>query len=144
MGGDEIGARETIAVEEDHVDALGGEDGAVANLGGAKAAVLVPDMGERAAEPALPGGDQVGGRRRRAVVGDDHLEILVALARERTQHGIERVLAVIGGDDDGNQFGHGGPSAGWLSRTALCRQIHRQFKGFAYTSNCGRIPPILW
>ena len=103
MGGDEIRPRDAIAVEENDIVAARGENGAVADFGGAEAAVLVPDVLEAAADPGLPAFHQRRGRLLRAVVGHDHLEIPVGLARQRTQHRFERVFAIIGGDDDGNQ-----------------------------------------
>ena len=58
MRGDEIRPRDAVAVEEDAVGAARGEDRAVADLGGAEAAVLVPDVIEAAADLAFPGFDQ--------------------------------------------------------------------------------------
>ena len=106
MGGDEIRPRDAIAVEENDIVAARGENRAVADFGGAEAAVLVPDMLEAVADLGLlglPALHQRRGRLLRPVVGHDHLEILVGLRGQRAQHGFERVFAVIGGDDDGNQ-----------------------------------------
>ena len=102
MRGDEIRPHDAIAIQENAVAAARDQDGAIANLGGAKSAVFVPDMVESAAKPILPSTDHHSGSRARAVIGDDDLEIPVGLVRERTQHRIEHVFAVIGGHDDGN------------------------------------------
>ena len=80
---DEVGPRDAVAVEEDAVVAAAGEDGAVADFGGAKAAILLPDMAERNAEPRSPALHQGGGAGARAVVRDHDLEAAVALARQR-------------------------------------------------------------
>ena len=113
VGSDEIRPHDAIAVEEDAVDAARRQDRAVANLGGAKSVVLMPDMREPMAEPVHPGLDQSDGGRGRTVIGHDNLEIPVGLAGERAQHRVERILAVIGGDDDGDQLGHGRPYVCW-------------------------------
>ena len=68
--------------------------------------MLLPDMDERTPSRGFHCRDQRRGRRRRAVVGDDHLELAVLSAGQRTQYGVERVLAVEGGDDDGDQRAH--------------------------------------
>ena len=107
MGGDKIRPHDAISVQENDITAARGQDRAIADFGGAKAAVLVPDMREPVADLGLAGLDQLRGRRRRAVVGHHHLELLIGLARERAQHRRQRVCAVIGGDDDGHEFSHG-------------------------------------
>ena len=43
----------------------------------------------------------------RAVIGDHQLEIAIGLPRQRTQNRVERIHAIIGRDDDGNQVVHG-------------------------------------
>ena len=115
MDGDEIRPRDAVAVEENAVVAARGEDGAVADLGGAEAAVFVPDMLEAAAESGL---SRLSISRR-----STRLEPSSATTtsksrsvwpRERAQHRVERVFAVIGGDNDGNQLGHGHPLGGSL------------------------------
>ena len=60
------------------------------------------------ANDLLPQFDQLFGLRRGAVIGDQHLEVGIALVRERPQHRIERVGTIIGRDDDGDAFGHDG------------------------------------
>ena len=106
MGGDKIGPRQAIAVEKHEVVAARFTDRAIADFAGAKAAMLVPDMGERNTEPRLPLLHQRRGGRPRAVVGHEHLEVAIPLARKRTQHGGKRVFAVVRGDDDGDQRFH--------------------------------------
>ena len=106
MGGDEVRPQDAVAVEEDAVVAARREDRPVADLAGAEAAMLVPGVRERDAEPRLPARDQRGGRRARAVVGDHHLELPVGLARERAQHRVERVRALVGRHDDGDAVAH--------------------------------------
>ena len=103
---DEIRPRQAVAVEKYDVIAVGYADRAIADFAGAKAAMLVPDMGERNAEPGLPLLDQRRGGRRRAVVGHEDLEVAILLARQRAKHGIERVFAIVRGDDDGDQPAH--------------------------------------
>src|SRR6185437_6105 len=102
MRGDEIRAHDAIAIQENAVAAARDHDGAIANLGGAKSAVFVPDMLESAAKPVFPSTDHRSGSRARAVIGDADLEIPVVLTRERTQYRIERIFAIIGDDNDGN------------------------------------------
>ena len=46
MGRDEIGPHDAVTVEEDAIVAAAGEDRAVADFGGAKAPILLPDMAE--------------------------------------------------------------------------------------------------
>ena len=41
----------------------------------------------------------------RTVVRHDHLEAPIVLRCQATQHRNERVAAVVGGDDDGDQIG---------------------------------------
>ena len=118
MDGNEIRAHQAIAVEEYAVAAARGHDGPVANLGQAKAAVLLPGMVEPAPQLGAPGLDRRGGRRGGAVIGDHDLEIPVALAGERAQDRIERILAVIGRDDDRDQLGHGHPVVACFRRQA--------------------------
>ena len=132
MGGDEIRPRDAVAVEENAVAAARGEDGAVADLGGAEAAILVPDVIEAMAELSLPALDQRGGRRARAVIGDHHLEIRVGLAAKRAQHRVERVFAIVGGHDDGDQPGQHDLHKTWNGgRPQACRKHHDGFKHFA-------------
>jgi len=89
----------------------------MAALAGATTAVLMPDMREDNVGTRGAACDEVAGRGSRAVVCDDDLEIAIGLACERTQNGCKRVFAVVGRDDDGNQFAHYCPRAGgWPNR----------------------------
>ena len=80
MGGDEIVARNAVAVEEDAIIPGRREDGAIADFGKAKAVVGLPDMAQPAVEARRPVFDQVLGRFGGPVIGDQHLEIRIALA----------------------------------------------------------------
>src|SRR5262249_37787838 len=82
---DVIASRDAVALEEDAVTALRRQDGAVADFGEAEAVVGMPDVAEAAGEPRLPGVDQTPGLFRRAVIGDQHVEIGIALPNERAQ-----------------------------------------------------------
>ncbi len=108
---DEIRPRDAVAVEENTIAAARGQDRAVANLGGAKALVGMPDMIEPPVEFGLPLADQTRRGGTGAVVGNDHLEVRICLPRERSEDRIECVLAVESGDDDGDQLGHGALSS---------------------------------
>src|SRR6476646_11927650 len=52
--GDEVWLHEAVAVEENDVAPACGKDGAIADLGGAEATILLPDMIEAAADLAAP------------------------------------------------------------------------------------------
>ncbi len=106
MSGDEIRPHDAIAIEENDVVAARGQNGAVADFTGPEAAVLVPYVFDAVPDGRLETVDQRSRRRARAIVGDQHLKVGIALTRERAQHRGERVLAVVGRDDDGNQLGH--------------------------------------
>src|SRR5262249_49735061 len=81
MRGDEIVRRDAVAVEEDAVIASAGENGAVADFRGAKAAVFLPDVTERNSKSRAPALHHGRGRGARAVVGNHDLETAIALAR---------------------------------------------------------------
>src|SRR5580704_13894171 len=109
MCGDEICARQAIAVEEYANFAGAGANAAIADFAAAETTMLVVNLLERHQQPRSPALNDARSVRPRAVVGDDDLEIFICLMRQRAQGGIERILAVIGGDDDGNECraGHG-------------------------------------
>ena len=109
MDRDEIRPRDAVAVEENAIGAARGQDRTIANFGGEKSAVFLLDIFMPVSDLRLPGLDQLARGRGRAVVGNHDLEILVGLSRERPQHRRERICAVIGGDNDGNQLGHWRP-----------------------------------
>jgi hypothetical protein len=79
--------------------------------------VHLPDVSERNAQARLPALDQRGSGGARAVVGDHDLEAPVGLMRQRRQDRLERVLAIVGRDDDGDEFGHVFAS---VRRPSLC------------------------
>ena len=82
MRGDEIGARQAIAVEEDAEFAGARANAAVADLAAAEAEMLVADVLERHRQARRPAFDDARGVRPRAVVGNDDLEIAVRLMRQ--------------------------------------------------------------
>src|SRR5207302_3436894 len=86
------------------------ENAAIANLGGAKAAILMPDVLERAVETGGPPSQKFPRGSTRAVVGNDDLEVAVGLVIEPAQHGTKRIHAVIGRNDDGDLRGHHCPA----------------------------------
>jgi hypothetical protein len=84
---------------------------AIADLSGTEAAMLVVHVRERETEIRLPALHQPRRRRPRAVVGHDHLKIAIGLARQPPQDRVERIFAVVGGDNHGDQIAHGrGPA----------------------------------
>ena len=76
----EVGRREAVAVEKNAIVALAGEQGAVADFGRAKPAILLPDVAERNAEPRSPPLHQIRGPGTGPVIRDHDLEAAVALA----------------------------------------------------------------
>jgi hypothetical protein len=121
MRADEIRPHDAVAVEEDAVGAARRQNRTVTDFRRAEPTILVPDVVEAAADLPLPSIDHRGGGRSRTVIGHDNLENPVGLAPKRAQHRFERILAVIGGDDDGNQLGHWRP----LDCQALADVAHR-------------------
>ena len=89
-------------------------------LGSNKAPILVSDVVEAIENACGPGLDDTRGRRARPIVRDYHLEAFIGLCREATQHGIKRILAIIGCDDDGDEFGHGTGSRGASGSPESC------------------------
>ena len=106
MGGDEIGSRDAITVQKDAIIASAGGDCAVADLGGAKAAVDLPDVIERSGELRLPASHHCRRLRSRPIVRDHDLEAAVALAGQCRQHRFECILAIVGRNDDRDQVRH--------------------------------------
>ena len=107
MHGDEVRPHDAIAIEKDAIVAMRGQDRAIADFGGTEAAVLMPDMRQWMSELGFPGLHQFGGLRAGTVVRDHHLEIPVGLPRQAPQHRRQRILAPVGGHDDGDQTDHG-------------------------------------
>ena len=73
--------------------------------GGAKAAVVVPDVAPREGRRSAAILDDRARGLGRAVVGDQQFEIRRALRAVAGQHRAERVGPVVGGDDDGRFHG---------------------------------------
>ena len=84
----------------------------------AEALIIMPDVLKIVPARGLPAIDECRRGRARTVVGHDDLERRIALSLKRTQHRIERIFAVVGRNDDGNQLGHGSPSATGLAEVA--------------------------
>ena len=102
MDGNEIRPRNAIAVEEDAIRPTACKNAAVANFGGAKAAILLPDVLERNVDTRGAPGHKIARRFVRAVVGDDDLEVTVSLTFEPAQRGAKGVHAIIGRHNDGD------------------------------------------
>jgi hypothetical protein len=113
----EAGTRDAIAIEEDTIVAPAFEDRAIADFAGTEPAMFMPDVFEAAAKFRFPKflfplRDQRSGSRTRSIIGDNHLEIAIRLPRKRTQNNLERVLAIVRRDDDGDEISHAAvPSA---------------------------------
>src|SRR6516225_8332750 len=109
MARHEIRPRDAITVQKDTVSAASRQNGAVANFCRAEAEVGMPDVIETTPESRCPSVDQSSGGFPRTVVGNNDFEVDIRLARERALVRIERVLRVIGRNDDGNELVDGGP-----------------------------------
>src|SRR6516162_3359407 len=94
-----------VAVEKDTDRARARQDRAVLDFSRAKAPIVVSDVVEAIENASGPGLDDARGRRAGPIVRDYHLEAFIGLSREATQHGIKPILAIIGRDDDGDEFG---------------------------------------
>ena len=104
----EVARRDAVAVQEDTVIAATREDGAIARLGGAKSPIVLPDMAKRYTQTRAPAFHHGCCRGAGAVVGDHDLEPAITLERQRRQCRLERVLAIVGGDDDRDEIRHVG------------------------------------
>src|SRR6185436_12052005 len=154
MRADEIRTHNAIAVEENTVAAARRKNRAVADLRRTEALVGVPDMFKAVRKLRFPGIDQLRGRRSRAIISHDDLEIPVALDRKRPQHRIERILAVECRNDDGNQFGHRHPLLTALAEVAhadkllgsvhasmlTCRRLQSLLRASNYAKNISLYP----
>lgn len=107
MGGNKSRPRQAIAVKKNAIIARRSEDRTVANFGEAEAIVRVPHMRNAATEPLFPTLNDGSRVRPRAVIRHQHFEICIALLGERTQHRVERVRPVVGGDNDRDEISHG-------------------------------------
>ena len=106
MAGDKIRTHDAVAVEKYAVGPARSQYRVIANLRGPEAKILMPDMLETAADFRLPVFYHPSGGRPRAIVRHNDLESGVALPRKRSQDRIERIFAVIGRNDDRDQFSH--------------------------------------
>src|SRR4029079_19324339 len=70
----EVGRREAVAVEKNAIVALAGEQGAGADFGRAKPAILLPDVAERNVEPGSPPLHHIRGPGTGPVIRDHDLE----------------------------------------------------------------------
>ena len=106
MGGDKIWPHDAITVQKNTIVAAGGQNRTVSDFCRPETAVSVPDVIETATEFSFPGVDQLCRGLTRAIVGNNDFETAIILSSERSQDRVERIFAVIGRNDDGNQFGH--------------------------------------
>src|SRR5262245_13071291 len=106
MAGDKIRPDDAVAVEKYAICSLRGQYRVIANLSGAEAAIGMPDVLEPAADFRLPAFDQPCTGRSGALLGDTNLEGGFLLQPNPSQASIQRSFAIIGRDDDRNQFGH--------------------------------------
>src|SRR5262245_66412085 len=96
MRRDEVERNDAVAVEEDAIIAATGEYGTVANFGGAKAAMQLPDVTDRNTEPRSPALRHGRRHRTRTVIRDHNFESAVALALQCRPYRLECVLGIIG------------------------------------------------
>src|SRR5262245_36947433 len=126
MRRDEILRRDAVAVEKDAVIPAAGENGAVADFRGAKAAVPLPDVAERNPKTPAPAFHDGRGRGVRAVVRDHNLETAIGLARQSPQNRVERVLPIVRRDNDGDEIGHVGTTPVFVLHEARrCDSVRR-------------------
>src|SRR5215472_4665202 len=113
VDGHEIGPDEAIPINENADRPGTAKDRPIANLRKPKATILMPNMDQP--QTWHPGLHQLARRRTRAVVGNKHFEVTILLGCKRSQHCVERIFAIEGGNDDGNEFSHAGASQARLS-----------------------------
>src|SRR5262245_48953325 len=106
MNGNEIRPRNAITIEDYAIGSAAGANGSIADFGQAKSAVFLPYMLDRNVCMRGLALHNDACRRTRTVIGHDDLERTVGLAHQGTQHGVKRVLALVGGENDGDQPGH--------------------------------------
>ena len=88
-----------VAVDHGEVVAARSLGAEVLHAGEPVAGVVLPDVSQPLAEGVAPALDRGRRLRPRPVVGDDDLEVRVALLREREQHGVERLRPLVRGHD---------------------------------------------
>jgi len=91
MPRDEIRAWDAVAVEEDAIVAAARRNRTIADLRGAEADMLVPNVRERSPELGFPPRDHRFRRRTRAIVRNNHLEVAIVLSRQPAQRGVESI-----------------------------------------------------
>ena len=123
MRGDKIGVRQAIAVKKDAKLARTRDDAAVTDLTAAETAMLMANVLQHDRQPRAPILDKRLGRQTGAIVGDDNFEIAVGLPRQRAQDCIERVFAIIGRDDDGDERRAAHDEHPFLDRPPLLRSL---------------------
>ena len=106
--GDKFGMQHHIAVDNHDIVAARLRQGAVARFGQAEAVVGLPGVQQRHRKLRPIAFDHGTGIVARAVVGHNHFLRQHALRQHRTQHGFQRVGAVVRGDDER----HGEPLVG--------------------------------
>src|SRR5262245_8783232 len=106
MAGDKVRPDDAVAVEKYAICSLRGQYRVIANLSGAEAAIGMPDVLKTAADFRLPAFDQPCSGRSEPIIGHTTPERGVLLPRKRCQDCIERIFAIIGRDDDRNEFAH--------------------------------------
>jgi hypothetical protein len=100
VAGDEIAERHTIAIGEDHVICRRRGQRPVARHGGTKARIFLPDVANREEGVRLITVNEFSGIGSRAIVRNQHLEIMVGLREIAIEHRGQRIGAVVRGDDN--------------------------------------------
>jgi len=101
------GGGNAVTIEKDAVVAPARQHRAIARLAGAEAAVLLPDMPEANTDVGRPAADQRARvRGPEAIIRNQDLKFAVGLSRQAPQDSIKRVLALVGGENDGDLPGH--------------------------------------
>ena len=107
MTTDEIKLGHAVAVHQQDVAPLRRRHAQVAHARSGEAHIRVPDVHDRQAQ--IPRGllHRLLVRWCGAVVCHHHFKAPVVLRGQATQHRKQRIAAVVGGDDDGDQVGWG-------------------------------------
>src|SRR5882724_4272245 len=106
MNGNKIRPRNAITIEDYAISSAAGANCSIADFCRTKSVVLLPhvlDRNVRLRGPAVHNGARW---RTRTVIRHDDLERAVGLAHQGTQHGVKRVLALVCGENDGDQPVH--------------------------------------
>src|ERR1700722_12415746 len=92
--------RKAIGIDEDQPVGAADAYGAILNARLAKTKILVPDMLDRMDKPGRPSLEQRAVAFRRAIIGDDDLEILPGLAYERGEVALDNIRIAIARHND--------------------------------------------